>query len=385
VTLLLGGEKNPQLLNSVCSLFSSQLTHFIVPHELDVLFVVSGNIYEQTLVDCLDLRIYNNNNINNTITTWTNLDSSTLTTRHYQVVTAIAGIPYMTQVFVASEQPSLPLPLYIQRNESILKEPIQPPMCQAPFEYIQGTRWYTNEFLHLAILQQNYEYWIKLDPDVVFLRPLEINLLQDMKRKGAVFGHTAEYPEGFQTPCSEGIRQATTEFLLHHNVCAVPETPLPDTDRYYTNFIVGRTDFFQSAPVRQLARWLSEYPHGFFEHRWTDQIFYAVALTLYLHSTDTNTNSNSNSPPTDSAIVDFTDFRCFPVKGCWMSSLELKKYAHLDVCENGGFFVHSKHARRWVHQWNRHLARTEPYQLDTQLPYKTNYRHDCRGTRWSAS
>jgi hypothetical protein len=61
-----------------------------------------------------------------------------------------------------------------------------------------------NKILHLAILQQ-YEYWIKLDPDVVVLRPLEINLLLDMKRKGAVFGHTAKYPKGFQTPCSEGI------------------------------------------------------------------------------------------------------------------------------------------------------------------------------------
>jgi hypothetical protein len=384
VTLLLGGE-NPQLKNGICSLFASQLAHFLVPHQLDVLLVVSGNLDETTIVNCLELKPWNTNananaklnrnskaNSNANATTWHNLDGSTTTTRDYQAMTVIAGKPYRTKVMMASE-PSLRYPTYIQENPAIhLQEhPIQPPMCQAPVEYIQGTRWYTNEFLHLKLLQ-HYDYWIKMDPDIVFVKPLDFHILQDMTLRGAVFGHAAEYPVGVPTPCAEGISQAVHAFWHTHKdeVCAVPSV-IPDADRYYSNVLIGRTDFFQTPGVLQWARWLSEYPEGFFRHRWTDQIFWHLALTFYLWDADRY-------------IVDYTDLRCAPIRNCWMTSLELKKYAPLllDVCENGGSFVHTKHALHWVHRWNRHLARKTPYDWKNQVPYPTKYHHDCRGTRW---
>jgi hypothetical protein len=243
-------------------------------------------------------------------------------------------------------------------------------MCQAPFEYIQGTRWYTKELFDSHLLGK-YEYWIKLDPDVVFVKPLEFNLLYDMKVKGAIFGHTAEYPPGVPTPCSDGIAKAVLEFAQEHSVCALPSTIL-DADHYYTNFIVGRTDFFRSPPVRHFANWLSEYSEGFFRHRWTDQIFWQVAMTLFLWPNDVE----------DYYVADYTDLRCTPLPNCWMSSLDLKQYPQKDVCENGGAFVHTKHALHWVHLWNRHLARKYDYSLEEQVPYTSRYRHDCRGTRW---
>ena len=417
VTLLLGGS-NPQLLSSMCSLFASQLTHFIVPHQsIDVLLVVSGNIREETLVQCLDLTIpttrslvaggggvsENNNDNHKHEKEWTNYDGSTMITKHYQALTVIAGTPFKTNVFVASindddndnndEGSSLLMPLYIQQNKSILNEPIQPPMCQAPIEYIQGTRWYANQMLNLQILSE-YDYWIKLDPDVVFVKPFDFHVLQDMKQRGAVLGHAGEYPRGFQTPCSEGIQTAVAEYLANHKegVCAVPSTPIPEVDRYYTNFLIGRTDIFQYKPLRDFAHWLAEYRHGYFQHRWTDQIFWSVAMTLFVWEYDLMSTTTTKASNETQVIADYTDFRCFPVSNCWMTSLEAKNYEGMDSCRNGqGLFIHSKHAKKWVHRWNRHLARKQPYNSNNirwQQPqpyYRTTYRHDCQGTRWRGS
>jgi hypothetical protein len=137
VTLLLGGGDNDkQLLTSQCSFFQSQLTHFLVPNSLDFLLVVS-EVDTRLLIDCLNLspkkpparRI------------WKNLDETTLTTDEFQVVTVITGAPHITRVFLAESK--VELPHYIQTNPSLLEVPISPPMCQAPFNYIQGTRWFS--------------------------------------------------------------------------------------------------------------------------------------------------------------------------------------------------------------------------------------------------
>ena len=246
-------------------------------------------------------------------------------------------------------------------------------MCNAPLEYIQGTRWYTGQLLHLEILK-DYEYFVKLDPDIVFIEPLPFNILQDMRRRRAIFGHTGEYPPGVPTPCSNGINVAIHQYIHEDGIktCTIPLQPIPDADRYYSNFIVGRVDFFASKGVQSLGRWLSDYPLGFFKYRWTDQFFWHVAMQLYVWEyTD--------------RIVDYTDLRCFPIRDCWMTSLDLKLFEDKDICENGGIFVHTKHAKHWAHRWNRYHAIPPPYDLTSQELYQQNYNHDCCGTRWEGT
>jgi hypothetical protein len=374
VTVLSFDEHNPQLWNSICTLFPSQLTLFIVPHQLDVFLLLYGNHkntnIERDLVDCMQLQP----SLSHANTTWHNSDGSVLTTRNYYATTVIAGTRYKTTVKIAI-QPDMDMPTYITRETTNLTlylqdHPIVPPMCKAPIEYMQGTRWYTNQLLHLQLLEK-YDYWIKLDPDIVFVDPLPLNLLYDMQRRGAVFAHTGEYPVGAPTSCSEGIGRAVEAYLHTTASCAIPNQKLPDRDRYYTNLIIGRVDVFQSEGVRNFGRWLSEYPEGFFRHRWTDQIFFHAALQLYVWDYP-------------KFVVDYTDFRCAPVRDCWMTSLDLKEYAQSDVCQNKGSFVHTKHSLHWVHRWNRYYAR-KPYDLTQQRQaniHQSSYRHDCRGTRW---
>ena len=116
------------------------------------------------------------------------------------------------------------LPSYLESDPSLFdSQKIEPPFCSAPANYISGTRWYTNEMLHLGILQ-SYDYFVKLDLDIIFLRPIEIHLLQDMHRKGAVFAHTAEYPKKGSPVCSRGIQNALPSFCqLDTDKCRLEE------------------------------------------------------------------------------------------------------------------------------------------------------------------
>eukprot|EP00934_Nitzschia_sp_Nitz4_P008934 Nitzschia sp. Nitz4//scaffold113_size70149//57217//58120//NITZ4_005960-RA/size70149-snap-gene-0.140-mRNA-1//1//CDS//3329533371//8924//frame0 len=238
-------------------------------------------------------------------------------TERYRVVTAISGVPYQTTVFLAY-QPTLRFPSYVEQNKSILSVPIEPPMCQAPVEYIQGTMWYTNEMLHLGILKR-YDYWVKLDPDVVFIHPIDWHVLLDMDVQGAVLGHAAEYPATTPAPCSAGLSDAIETYLKSHTTCAKPVI-VQNADRYYTNFLVGKTSVFQSPQILELARWLAEYPEGYYRHRWTDQIFWYIALQLAMGDAF--------------QVADYTELRCSPIANCWTSVLELRKYPDLDICAN---------------------------------------------------
>jgi hypothetical protein len=93
VTLLL---IDTRLVTAICSVFQSQLTHFIVPHGLDILFVVSGGLESKTIIDCLDLTARDNGRH-----TWNNLDGTIIITDEYRVMTVTAGVPHTTRVFLA--------------------------------------------------------------------------------------------------------------------------------------------------------------------------------------------------------------------------------------------------------------------------------------------
>jgi hypothetical protein len=234
--------------------------------------------------------------------------------------------------------------------------------------------------LHLAILSE-YDYWIKLDPDVVFTKTLPIHLLHDMTVRGALFAHTAQYPIDLVSPCSHGIVKAIQDFRLFYQkesttlssswdgrMCSSDPHLQIDSDRYYTNFIIGRTEYFQDPRVLSLARFLSEYPHGFFEHRWTDQLFFQFALGLFLVDFQ-------------KYVVDYTEFRCAPRTNCWMSALE--RTQDDSTCANGGHFHHTKN-NKFASNWNRYL--TQPFPpVRSVLPFETKYHHNCQGTRWEGT
>jgi hypothetical protein len=389
VTLLLGQNA----LDYLCRFFPSQWQHLIQPQGWDVLFVIGtiakdprsqqqASMLKEQLKSCLYLKqLQGAQHLQPQ--EWYNLDGSTMTTQAYQIVP-----PNLTRttpqhdtnlIFLAESE--LGLPRYIQANESLLKLPMEPRHCQAPLPYVLGTKWYVHEMLHLSILQQ-YDYFIKLDTDVVFLKPLPLHLLHDMTIRRSVFGHTGQYPDHVTAPCGRGIGQAVSDFLHEQqqpnsgsNVLCSRDHPAlrKDADLYYTNFIIGRTDFFQSPLVLQFARFLAEYPMGYFRYRWTDQIWFHFAMGLQI------------ADNFEQAVVDYSEFRCAPHKNCWMT---VHYYNH-DRCDNGGVFFHTKAKRapfknssEWT--WKEEfvdgislVANGRNLERST-VPYKTLYVDRCK-------
>ena len=147
-----------------------------------------------------------------------------------------------------------------------------------------------------------------------------------------------------------------------------------DSDRYYANFIIGKTDYFQSTGPLLLGKFLSEeWQDGFFRHRWGDQAYWHFALGLF---------AGPNFE--DHLVVDYTEFRCAPEENCWMSTQEGKRIpGAANLCLNPhGAFLHTKSWRRFANQWNRWSAIQTPLVRSTR-PYQTQYVHDCRNSpRW---
>jgi Glycolipid 2-alpha-mannosyltransferase len=283
VTLARRLDRPDDTLDLLCSKLPTQIAYFFEPQGIDILILIElpgHNLSEVT--DCLQLLPLNSAQGNIT-KTWTNLDGSTLVTHQY---TSKSG---KSKVYLADYE--MPLPDYIQRNMKLLDEPMEG--CKQSRDYIQGTRYYSDYFLNLKILQ-TYSYMVKMDLDIEFNATLPFNMLWDMQQKGAFFGHTGEFPEGLE-PCGRGIQPCMDSFVQEFRnanwtdggrwkgPCSKGVVPFDRAvDRYYTNFIVMKTSFFQSQPVRDFGHWMNEYNPGFFKYRWTDQLFFHLVMGLFL-------------------------------------------------------------------------------------------------------
>ena len=333
-----------ETVRRMCYAVKSQFKYFLASQQLDMLFVIqedeTNGWTAKAFIDCWNLKFAGKPK-----KTWRNLDGTTMTTLEYQVTTETQT----RKVYIAKTV--VQLPKYIQENPAILQEPIIPKSCNAPREYIQATRYYTREMLNFGILKE-YEYFLKVDTDIIFRDSIPFFLLQDMKQKDAVFGHTAQYHRGSKT-CANGIRHAVANFTSSYSsqsnqqststtlpnewgmkFCTHSEEVNRDADQYYTNFITGKVEFWQSPFVLEFSKFLNEWPEGFFRYRWTDQIFWHFAMALFLDHFHER-------------VVDYTDLRCMPNKDCWQSSYLFQKYG-MDAwhqCPNDGYFLHPKDFR----------------------------------------
>ena len=363
----------------ICHVLPNQWEYFVHPQKLDVLFLVHEDSNDWTIeqfVSCWGDNILQTPPENTTINRiWNNLDGTKLTTVEYHHVHHDGSF---IRVFVA--RTAVEYPTYIQQDPTLLSKPITPKACEAPRNYIQATRWYTKELLNLGILSE-YQYFLKLDTDIIFTESIPFYLLQDMANKNAVFGHTAEYhPKGSKT-CAMGITQATRAFLdawaqtedsynstrlppWNKTFCSIEPELKRDADQYYTNFIIGKVEFWQSPWVLEWSRFLNEYPEGFFTYRWTDQIFWHYTMGLFLQRFK-------------DYVVDYTDLRCMPHPNCWYSSYNFVRYGPdaWHRCDSGGYFLHPKEFRFSNKRTPKRPA--VPRKNVTQILFQSTYTGDC--------
>ncbi len=376
---------NRDTFRRICTVVPTQIEYFLEPQGLDMLFIVQEERgwTAQSLISCLKLYTdtpSTENGDHGTSRTWKNLDGSTLTATPFYYDKGRNGINQAT-IYVATMTTSYPK--YIQEDPSILQHPITPKSCEAPRKYIQATRWYTHEMLNLGILNE-YDYFLKIDTDVLFVDSVPFHLLQDLNLKGAVFGHTAEYhPHGSKT-CTQGIRRAIQSFTAAEETqqdsrtsewrgtpCSSSPEIEGDFDFYYTNFIIGKTSFWQSPWVLKLSGFLNEYPEGFFTYRWTDQIFWHNAMGLFLRNYS-------------DFVVDYTTLRCMPDPNCWFSSYNFKRYGQdaWHKCDNGGYFLHPKDYVLSAKTPKRNVStQSRVLHAFSQPLFQSTYRKDCSATK----
>lgn len=377
---------NRETFRRICAVVPTQIEYFLEPQGLDMLFVIQEEWgwNAHSLLSCLKLYTVtpsSDNNEHATSKTWTNLDGTTLTaTPHYYGKTR-DKVDNKATIYVAITTENYPT--YIQEDPSILQRPITPKSCEASRKYIQATRWYTNEMLHLGILQE-YDYFLKIDTDIIFVDSIPFHLLQDLKVKGALFGHTAEYhPRGSKT-CTKGIHRAIQNFTTNEQKqqnsrgpawkgahCSSSPEVEGDIDFYYTNFIIGKVSFWQSPWVLKLSRFLSEYPHGFFSYRWTDQIFWHNAMGLFLRNYS-------------DSVVDYTNLRCMPDPNCWFSSYNFRRYGQdaWHKCDNGGYFLHPKDYLLPSKISNRNVSlESRVWNAPSQPLFQSSYKGNCSAAK----
>jgi hypothetical protein len=288
------GGKN--LLDLLCQKVPTQQAYFYEPQGIDLLILIDidGVSYQQ-VADCLDLSRSPQEALN-----WNNFDGSVLTAYEYFSKTGRG------RVFLAPF--AMQYPEYIQRNQSRLHETMEGCDRGKDFEdYVQGTRYYSNDVLNLRIIQ-NYEYLLKVDLDVEFSdNILPFHILHDMKLRGAIFGHTGEFlPKGFGG-CTKNSNLVVDSFVQMASISREKEnhngTDKPawarnaswkgpcsagvdaferGKDQYYTNVIFMSVDFFQSEHVRAYGKWMNEFYPGYFRYGWTDQLFFQKAMGLFL-------------------------------------------------------------------------------------------------------
>lgn len=327
-------------LELACKSLPNQFFNLHQPQSLDALVLVDRPLQAENLVKCLNLtRVHGGNKV------WkSDSDDSKLLTQEYKYQGKTKVIVGQTRVMEnAGVDPTW--------SKTSL-----PRGCQYSMEYIQGTRWYSNEMLHLSILN-SYDYFLKVDLDIWFLIPWDhFHLLSDMELKGAVFGHTARYHRyGFS--CAGGIQEAVRKYGQQMCSSDLPEINR-DADQYYSNFVIGRVDFWTLPQIQEFGRYLSS-TDGFTTQRWTDQIFWHNAMGLLI------------GPDFTEAVADYTDLRCMPDKRCWFSQdAYVPRLPQRPNC--AGYFVHTKAAPEFlVGGFDSHRRVEKAKQL--QSPYKSSY------------
>ncbi|KAL3919198.1 MAG: hypothetical protein SGILL_003876 [Bacillariaceae sp.] len=423
VTMALAPKNRQHLLTAkkqICNNLPNQWQWFLYPQGIDFLLVIQEEPgprkrwTQKDFAECLELSDAEKN-ATGIPRSWKNLDGTTMEALEYSYVPPWAKSQPSTEapslspikIFVATTK--VRYPPYIRNNPSLLGlRQLGPPGCSARLTYLQGCRWYTQEMLHLRILKE-YDYFFKIDTDIIFHNFPSFHVLQDMRKKGAVLGHTAEYPEG-DGSCAIGILDAIQNFTTtiaavstSTQRAAAPTSPLPswkgtmcssqapqvqrDADQYYCNFIIGRVDYFTSPWVLQFANFLSNHPNGFFRQKWGDQIYWHFAMGLFL---DGGNNSNSFA---DKYVVDYTDLRCKANPSCWFSSMDHDRYGAnaTEQCNNErGIFVHSK-SLEYAYQHTIYKKRSTDeiksaatidmpqlvHNLDDQPLFQSIYRWNC--------
>lgn len=158
-----------------------------------------------------------------------------------------------------------------------------PRFCHAKHtgEYLVGTKWYVWALYRLAALD-HFDFFLKVDLDVVFRRPLRPAPAHAMALTGATFAHTQRLPlTDAESACGLTLDDATAAYLRAAE-CGDAATEAATGASfprffYYSNVMGGWLGLFRSPQLMAYAQHWWSWPGGWWS-RWGDQQFWPHAL-----------------------------------------------------------------------------------------------------------
>ena len=168
--------------------------------------------------------------------------------------------------------------------------------------YVEGNAWYTYQlFLQHSKFLSKYTFFLKIDYDIFFFKPIYPALLNTFSEKEVIFMHGGiVYGEN----CAKKAREISNDYLRAHNLVSKSkriraknskgedfEINIPAScDLYYGNFVGGLVSFFSSNEVLRYAKHM--FVHGnYFNFRWTDQVYWHNALGIHVKNFETRVKS----------------------------------------------------------------------------------------------
>lgn len=151
-------------------------------------------------------------------------------------------------------------------------------------EYVIGTKSFVLQVLTLEVLEY-FDFFAKVDVDVFVVQPVDIAAA--MRRANAHWLHTFDVDSAKSPQCTGTLAEhlkpylagagcSVTDAPAAHELAATPARAWPT---FYSNFVAGWLGLWTSPQVLQYAQYWWAWPGGW-RFRWTDQEFWAAALSV---------------------------------------------------------------------------------------------------------
>jgi len=136
--------------------------------------------------------------------------------------------------------------------------------------YRSMCRFFSGSIYHQPILKE-YEYYLRLDTDSQFENGPNISLFNWARSEKIDYGYIAGAVQIDNSKVVKGLKKHVLKYMFSKFVWrgVINSLVIPNGKMFYTNFELGRTDFFKSDAWDDFFTYLDQ-SGGFYLHRWGD-------------------------------------------------------------------------------------------------------------------
>jgi hypothetical protein len=151
-----------------------------------------------------------------------------------------------------------------------------PPLSQFRMGYRHMCRWFSGEIYKHPSLQ-DYEWYMRLDSDSFLLSAFKNDIFEEMEEKNLTYAYMSELDKDEDFVVG-GLFETTKQYAALNNL---PLTQTWNREMYYTNFEIGKLQFFRSSEYQKYYNYIDQ-NGGIYYSRWGDAPIRWLALNMLL-------------------------------------------------------------------------------------------------------